>query len=313
MKPTILIVEDNAADTQLLLRALDKANFGAEFVRARDGDEAVAHLDRSAQKESGGEYAMPCMILLDIKLPRRSGFEVLSWIRKDPRPLRRIPVVMLTSSKHSIDVNRAFELGANAYTVKPDTSALLLALVERIKAFWMLSNEFPILTSPANSPFEPLAAERERNSRPVLLIEDERTDAMLITRGFARAGFPGIIQHAPDGAAAVKWLDDRIASGEEAQLPAFVLLDLKLDGMSGLDLLDQIRSRPALRTIPVIVLTGANDADTINQAYERGANSYLVKGATPEDVSRIVGFVKQYWQTMNQNSGVRPIPVPREL
>jgi CheY-like chemotaxis protein len=313
MKRTILIVEDNAADTQLLLRALDKANFGAEFVRAKDGDEAVAYLDRSAQQENGGASAMPCMILLDIKLPRRSGFEVLAWIRKDPRPLRRIPVVMLTSSKHSIDVNRAFELGANAYTVKPDTSALLVALVERIKAFWMLSNEFPIVTSPANSPLETLAVERDQNARPVLLIEDERADAMLITRGFARAGFPGVIQHAPDGATALKWLDDRIASGDQTQLPAFVLLDLKLPGISGLDLLDQIRSKPAVRTIPVVVLAGANDAHTINQAYERGANSYLVKSANPEDVSRLVGFVKQYWLTMNQNSGIRTVPVTGEL
>jgi CheY-like chemotaxis protein len=241
--------------------------------------------------------------LLDIKLPRRSGFEVLSWIRKDPRPLRRIPVLMLTSSRHSVDVNRAYELGANAYAVKPDTSAQLLQLMESIKSFWMQSNDFPIVSTPTVASLEAHSTTVSgASSRPVLLIEDERTDAMLIKRGFARAGFPGVIEHAVDAATALKWIDDRIADGDPTRLPAFVLLDLKLPGLSGFDMLDQIRSRPAVRNIPVVVLAGANDSDTINKAYERGANSYLVKSANPEDVTRLIGFVKEYWLTMNQNS-----------
>jgi CheY-like chemotaxis protein len=237
--------------------------------------------------------------LLDIKLPRRSGFEVLSWIRRDPRPLRRLPVVMLTSSRHSVDINRAYELGANGYTVKPDTSAELVDLLKSVKTFWLEKNEFPI-TSPA-SPAPP-KTEQPANAGPqrtILLVEDERSDAMLITRALTRAGFSGAIEHALDGNIALAWLQRHT---ERDALPSLVLLDLKLPGMSGFDLLDQIRRTPNLRQVPIVVLASSTDRETINRAYERGANSYLVKSPDPDEVNRLMGFLQQYWLNINQHA-----------
>jgi CheY-like chemotaxis protein len=299
MKSTIMVVEDNTADSLLLRRAFGKAQVEANIVRAKDGDDAVSYLDGAGEYQDRERYPIPSLILLDIKLPRRSGFEVLSWIRRDLRPLRRVPVVILTSSQHSIDVNRAYELGANAYTIKPDTLAELVGLVDSIKGFWLSSNQFPLL---AEIPGTRGAQPGEMRKGQVLLVEDERADASLIIRAFAQAGFPGMIEHAADGDAALHWLDERIARNKPEELPSLVLLDLKLPDISGLELLDEVRRRPELNAVPVVVISGAHDAETINLAYERGANSYLVKSANPAEVNRLILFVKQYWLTFNQSS-----------
>ena len=88
MIQTILFVEDDASDSALIRRAFEKAGIADGLIRAKDGDDAVAYLDGSAPYQDRIANPLPCLVLLDIKLPRRSGFEVLSWIRRDPRPLR---------------------------------------------------------------------------------------------------------------------------------------------------------------------------------------------------------------------------------
>ncbi|HET7346130.1 MAG TPA: response regulator [Acidobacteriaceae bacterium] len=300
---TVLLVEDDSADSQLIRRAFEKAGFAMSLMRAKDGDDAVAYLDGTERYEDREKYPLPCLVLLDIKLPRRSGFEVLSWIRRDPRPLRRMPVVMLTSSQHTVDINRAYELGANAYTVKPDTSAKLVELLGSLKDFWIEKNEFPVMAQSPQFPATQTEAQAHRDLvRRILLVEDERTDALLITRAFTRAGFPGVVEHAPDGRLALEWLDKQISLGAPSLLPSLVLLDMRLPGMSGLELLDAIRSRRELKRVPVVVLASAQDAETVNRAYERGANSYLVKSANPDDVGRLIQFVQQYWLIVNRGS-----------
>ena len=297
MRQTILLVEDDASDMRLITRAFQKAGMDVDLFRAKDGDEAVAYLDGRGQFEDRALSPLPSLVLLDIKLPRRSGFEVLSWIRRDPRPLRRTPVVMLTSSRHSVDINRAYELGANAYTVKPDTSVELIELLKGLKQFWLEKNEYPITGSAVGAKFQ--KAEENRTLRSILLVEDERSDAMLIRRALTRAGFDGDLRHAPDAYLALEMLKEHSNAGE---LPSVILLDLKLPGMSGLEFLDELRKSPDLRSVPVVVLAAAHDAETINKAYERGANSYLVKSPDPDEVNRLMLFMQQYWMTMNRNT-----------
>lgn len=301
MNRTVLLVEDDPGDTRLIRRAFEKANFEANLVRARDGDDAVAYLDGTGPYQNREQHPLPSMVLLDIKLPRRSGFEVLSWIRRDARPLRRIPVVILTSSHHAVDINRAYELGANAYTVKPDTIAKLTALLVAVNEFWVRSNQFPLLAASMEGSAAGQSHAEDHQMRRILLIEDEPTDAALITRALARAGFSGEIEHASNAKAALDWIDRQTVTGISADLPTLVLLDLRLPGMSGLDLLDQIRRRPKLKQVPVVVLATANDVDTINRAYERGANSYLIKSPDPDEVNRLVLFLQQYWLSVNQS------------
>jgi CheY-like chemotaxis protein len=134
---TILVVEDDPDDRDLLARAFRKAGIEMPLQFAVDGDEAVACL-----KDAVGEQpeACPAVILLDLKLPRRSGFEVLEWIKGHP-VLRRVPVIILTSSRESVDLKRAYDLGANSYLVKPARSEDLLRMVEQIHAYWLGLNQ----------------------------------------------------------------------------------------------------------------------------------------------------------------------------
>ena len=134
---TILVVEDDPDDRDLLARAFRKAGVTMALRFAVDGDEAVTCLEGAV-----GDLpeACPAVILLDLKLPRRSGFEVLEWIKSHPI-LRRVPVIILTSSRESVDLRRAYDLGANSYLVKPARSEDLLRMVEQIHAYWLGLNQ----------------------------------------------------------------------------------------------------------------------------------------------------------------------------
>lgn len=134
-RPKMLIVEDNPDNLDLLKRAIRKSAVAVDFEVAMDGDEAVSALERTVR--SRGE--VPRVVLLDLKLPRRSGFEVLEWIRSEAST-RRVPVVILTSSDHSDDLVRAYDLGANSYLVKPVSPAALCTMVEQIDSYWLRLN-----------------------------------------------------------------------------------------------------------------------------------------------------------------------------
>ncbi|MDP8917338.1 MAG: response regulator [Pseudomonadota bacterium] len=133
----VLIVEDDADDRDLLARAFKRAGIDVPLWFAKDGDEAVAYLEGVAFDMS---QATPFIVLLDLKLPRRSGFEVLEWIKRNAR-LRRIPVIILTSSRENVDLERAYDLGANSYLVKPARPEALRQMVEHINAYWLGLNE----------------------------------------------------------------------------------------------------------------------------------------------------------------------------
>ncbi len=133
----VLIVEDEADDRDLLARAFKRAGIDVPLRFAKDGDEAVDYLEGVVADAS---RASPFIILLDLKLPRRSGFEVLEWVKQSAR-LRRIPVIILTSSRESIDLERAYDLGANSYLVKPARPEALRQMVEQINAYWLGLNE----------------------------------------------------------------------------------------------------------------------------------------------------------------------------
>jgi CheY-like chemotaxis protein len=141
----VLLVEDDPSDVRLIQRAFSKLPNIPMMTRLTNGDDAVAYLSGEAPYENRAAYPMPGIVLLDIKLPRRSGFEVLEWLRKQTSPLRRLPVVMLTSSKHSADVNRAYDLGANSYLAKPETSAELDYLATNFESYWLSLNQPPEL------------------------------------------------------------------------------------------------------------------------------------------------------------------------
>jgi len=137
--------------------------------------------------------------------------------------------------------------------------------------------------------------------RPIMLIEDEETDALLIRRAFVQAGLQNPIYTVTDGDDALARLEGISPYQDRVQypLPAFILLDLKLPGMHGLRLLRWIRSKRDLRLIPVVVLTSSADAADVTAAYEAGANSYMVKPADRDEIYRVVKIIDDYWLKHN--------------
>ena len=145
----ILLIEDEASDAMLIKRAFEKSGFDFKLFRLKHGEEAIDYLSGVSPFDDRERHPLPDVILLDIKLPRRTGFEVLEWLRSQPVGLSRIPVVMLTSSRHLLDVNRAYDLHANGYLTKPDTSHQLQQMLQDFKKYWLQWNEQPE-TRPTN-------------------------------------------------------------------------------------------------------------------------------------------------------------------
>jgi len=140
----VLLAEDDANDILLIQRAFQKTNIANPLRVVRDGEEAVAYLSGQAPYADRDRHPMPVLLLLDLKLPRKSGFEVLQWLRQQSR-LKRLPVVVLTSSNQNPDINKAFDLGANSYLVKPGGLDSLLELVKNLDMYWLILNEKPEL------------------------------------------------------------------------------------------------------------------------------------------------------------------------
>ena len=140
----ILLAEDDPNDILLVQRAFEKSNITTPLHIVRDGEEAVAYLSGERDFANRERHPLPVLLLMDLKMPRKSGLEVLEWLRQQPG-LRRLPVVVLTSSNQSPDINRAYDLGANSYLVKPAGFDSLLELVKSLNVYWLILNEKPEL------------------------------------------------------------------------------------------------------------------------------------------------------------------------
>jgi CheY-like chemotaxis protein len=140
LKP-ILLVEDNPNDLELTLVALERSQLANEVIVLRDGAEALDYLFRrnSHADRLGGN---PAVLLLDLKLPKVDGLQVLDAIRQS-EDLRSIPVVMLTSSREELDLSRAYQLGVNAYVVKPVEFKEFVSAISDLGIFWAVLNEPP--------------------------------------------------------------------------------------------------------------------------------------------------------------------------
>lgn len=140
LKP-ILLVEDDRRDLELTLVALERSQLANDVVVVRDGAIALDYLRRENEFEDRPE-GNPAVILLDLKLPKVNGLEVLQTVRAHPQ-LRSIPVVMLTSSQEETDVLRSYELGVNAYVVKPVEFKAFVTAIADLGVFWAVLNEPP--------------------------------------------------------------------------------------------------------------------------------------------------------------------------
>lgn len=137
---TVLLVEDNPDDADLIAHAFGKAGIGNPMIVVDDGEKAMDYVHGRSAYADRLRFPVPGIILLDLKLPRRSGFEVLEAVRTT-KATRRVPVVVLTSSNQEDDIRRAYDMGANSYLVKPIGGNALIVMVKSIDAFWMKLNQ----------------------------------------------------------------------------------------------------------------------------------------------------------------------------
>lgn len=135
----ILLVEDNPDDEALAIRAFKKSNMSNEIVVARDGEQALNYL---FDKQRLDAKELPSVVLLDLNLPKIDGLEVLRQIRSNPST-KRLPVVILTSSKHEEDLIEGYNLGANSYVRKPVDFNEFVTAVSQLGVYWLLLNELP--------------------------------------------------------------------------------------------------------------------------------------------------------------------------
>jgi two-component system, response regulator len=148
MKPkTILLVEDNPSDIELTRRALDKSRVVNELVVAEDGREALDYLFGEGAYAGRNAADTPALVLLDLKLPRVEGLEVLRRVRGDDRT-RRLPVVILTSSREEQDLAYGYDLGVNSYIRKPVDFAQFAETIRHLGLYWLVLNEAPPRVKP---------------------------------------------------------------------------------------------------------------------------------------------------------------------
>ena len=138
----ILHVEDDFNDVLLVQRAFRKASLPVALESVNDGDKAVAYLSGEDIYFDRARFPIPSLMLLDLKIPRKSGLEVLQWVRGQPS-WKRLPVAVLTSSRHDKDINLAYDIGANSYLVKPVGFDALVDMARMINEYWLELNQKP--------------------------------------------------------------------------------------------------------------------------------------------------------------------------
>jgi CheY-like chemotaxis protein len=141
---TILLVDDSENDLFLMKMAFGKADFTTPLQIVYNGEEAIAYLAGEGQYSNRTQFPLPAVILLDLNMPMKNGFDVLDWLRSKPLLLKRISTIILTASVRPEDVERAFDLGANSYLVKPTALEDLIAMIRCLRD-WLQLNHFPPL------------------------------------------------------------------------------------------------------------------------------------------------------------------------
>ena len=282
----ILLVEDNAADARLAAEALKESGFSNRLHWVADGVQAMEFLRREGR---WSDVTRPGLILLDLNLPKKDGREVLAELKRDPS-LKRIPVVVLTTSRAREDRDRSYDLNANCFITKPGEWNEYVNVVRSIKDFWFGPVTLPVAgaagTEPAIFPHSPPvpafpAAAEGRTPLRILLVDDSAGDVRMVRELLAEAGQSHIDLRT---AGSVRQAIDLV--GEE--MFDAVLLDLSLPDSQDLEGLAALHGR--VTGVPIVVLTGLKDEATAARALRQGAQDYLVKGRFDGDfLARAVG------------------------
>ncbi len=261
-KKKILVIEDE----KTLLAAIKSklALKGYDVVSAEDGEEG----ERLIKKEK------PDLVLLDIMLPKKDGFEVLEDLKKDGI---EVPIIVISNSGQPVEINRALELGIKDYLIKADfrPSDVLERVLKVIgPGFLPEESRERVLTREAVEDSVSASA----SSAPkfsVLIVEDDEFLRQLVAQKLLKEGFD--VDAAIDSNAAFQSI--------ETKKPHLILLDLILPGMDGFEILDHLKKNPTTSDIPVIVLSNLGQQEDIDRAMSLGAESYMIKANfTPGEI-----------------------------
>lgn len=146
--PIILLADDSETDVLLLRRAFDLMGFPVLLHTVEDGAEAIAYLEGQGKYQTRSEFPLPDLLLLDLKMPMANGFEVIQWVRAQPR-LASLRIVVLTTSDQTIDIDRAHRLGANSFLVKPISFDEFKKTVKSLCDYWLTLSKLPYSSRPA--------------------------------------------------------------------------------------------------------------------------------------------------------------------
>lgn len=293
-------------DAEMALDALEEYHLANEVVHVRDGAEALDFLYRRglfAARQPGN----PGVVLLDLKMPRVDGLQVLRQIKSDPA-LQMIPVVIMTSSREEQDVVSSYRLGVNAYVVKPVKFHEFVEAVRQLGGFWAFINQpppgsarfFGAPNRPGSQGVTQVRPEPYPTPKPVLLVDDSPRDTELALAALAAYRLVNEVITLRDGADALDYLQRRGAFADRNDdLPAVVLLDLKMPEVGGLEVLRQMRADPLLKAIPVIVMTASLSPEDAHSCAELGISAYLNKPVQFHDFVEFVKLVGGGWIVVN--------------
>ena len=141
----ILIADDSENDIVLLRMAFRKAEFSASIFDIQNGEEAIAYLNGDGAFSDRTRFPLPILMLLDLNMPMKNGFDVMTWVRTQPA-LKRLSIIIMTASTRVEDIERAFDLGANSYLVKPSSMDELVSMIRCLRD-WIQINHFPPLNA----------------------------------------------------------------------------------------------------------------------------------------------------------------------
>lgn len=138
--PVVLLVDDSEQDIELVKEACRDAGCQAALTPVRSVDEAIAYFEGRGQYSDREAHPMPALVLLDIQMPGRSGFELLQWVRKRQEEWHRLPIIMLTTSHDFVEIRKAYDMGANSFLVKPTGFDELTQAMRQVMGYWLERN-----------------------------------------------------------------------------------------------------------------------------------------------------------------------------
>jgi two-component system response regulator len=284
----ILLVEDNADDVELMLLAFEKGDIikKDQIHVVRDGVEALEYLFESGSETTLHLRHHPQLILLDLKLPKLSGLDVLKKIKLHPEA-KKIPVVILTGSKDVNDWTDSYSLGVVCFLHKSGDFDKFVEAANLI-ALGAIEEEFSAVEE----------KEKTQNAEEILLVEDNPDDVELTSLAFEESGntAKNKLHVTRDGVEALEYIfgdaDKDISDGHSLKhRPKLIFLDLALPKINGLDVLKRIKSHPEARHIPVVVLTGSKNWMDWTNALSLGVEHYIEKPVKSDQIINAVNLV----------------------